>query len=82
MKVSSTALYKAIDKLLNYSLPLNIVKLTIELEVHERPLITVTYIPKVSDTLESDISYGSEKVTKQFNVVPIKEKKNVNNNNK
>lgn len=81
MKTSSTALSKAIDKMLNYSLPLNVTNLKIELGVNCPPLITVQYIPNVSNTLETDISACG--VTEQFNVVPIKKKKkNVNNHSR
>lgn len=62
-------LYKTLDKVLGYSLPKNIVKLKIELEVGGPPLITVSYIP---DTI---VGEDSPLANEQFNVVPIRKKK-------
>jgi hypothetical protein len=60
-------LYKTLDKVLGYSLPKNIVKLKIELEVGNPPLITVSYYP---DTVED-----SPLANEQFKVMPIRKKK-------
>ena len=62
-------LYKTLDKVLGYSLPKNIVKLNIELEVGNQPLITVSYYP---DTV---IGEDSPLANEQFKVVPIRKKK-------
>lgn len=74
---SANALFKAIDKMLNYSLPTQVTSLKIELDFEKPPLITVQYIPQVSESLESDyMGYiGQEIVTKEFNVVPVKGKR-------
>jgi hypothetical protein len=60
----SEKLYKTLDKVLGYSLPKNIVKLNIELEVDNPPLITVSYYP------DNILGEDSPLVNEQFNVVP------------
>jgi len=76
-KISSNALFKAIDKILNYSLPTQVTNLKIELDADKPPLITVQYIPQVSEYIDSDyIPYtGQEVITREFNVVPVKKKR-------
>lgn len=66
---NTVKLYNAIDKLLNYSLPQNIVKLNIELEVGNEPIVTVSYYPSAA------IDENSLLTNEQFKVVSIRKKK-------